>query len=337
MAEGKQAYMRQLDGLRALCVAGVAWSHWGGYFGFRPEIFSPGEIGVETFFVISGFLITGILLDNRTEGSHLQVLKQFYIRRFLRIFPVFYVAFGVACWLGADSARETWPWHVSYLSNVYFYNHGWTGALSHFWSLAVEEQFYLFWPLLIFMVPTRHLFSAIVLMIFTAPAFALTLTLQRHGFHRVGADVLMPSCLSALGMGALLAYLARAKDATRFDLRWLLALGITGFAACYAWGSPDGLRPLARLAEDCVLGWLVFAVARGINGPVGRFLQFAPISYLGRISYGIYIIHNFAKPLVDAALTTLNHADWLEWLHRTSYVCIPVFIVVTVGLAALSW
>jgi peptidoglycan/LPS O-acetylase OafA/YrhL len=153
----------------------------------------------------------------------------------------------------------------------------------------------------------------------------------------VSVDVLMPSCLSALGMGAWLAHLARQTQASRFDLRWLLALGLTGFAACYAWGFPDWLKPVARLGEDCVLGWLVFAVARGLKGPAGRFLEFAPISYLGRISYGIYIIHNFAKPLVDATLTSLNHPDWLEWLHRTSYACIPLFAAITVGLASLSW
>lgn len=338
MIEQKQAYMRQLDGLRALCVAAVAWSHWDGYFGFQSEVFSSGQIGVETFFVISGFLITGILLDNRLEGFHGLVLRQFYIRRFLRIFPLFYVVFGLACLLDAESARATWSWHVSYLSNLYFYWHGWCGALSHFWSLAVEEQFYLFWPVLIFLVPVRYLYGAIILTISIAPFFALVVALQRHIFViRVGVDVLMPSCLSALGMGAWLAYRARDKSRSLFDLRWLLILGILGYAACYAWGLPVWLQPFGRLAEDCVLGWLVFIVAGGIKGPAGRFLEWAPVNYLGRISYGFYIIHNFAKPLTDGTLTALNHPDWMTWLHQSPWACIPLFIVVTVGLASASW
>src|SRR6267378_3887835 len=85
-------YLRQLDGLRALSVAAVAWSHWRAYWNPKPSIFPGAEFGVETFFVISGFLITGILLDNRAETSKISILKQFCVRRFLRIFPLFYAA-----------------------------------------------------------------------------------------------------------------------------------------------------------------------------------------------------------------------------------------------------
>lgn len=276
MAETNPTYMRQLDGLRALCVAAVAWSHWGGYFGFDGKTFSGAEFGVETFFVISGFLITGILLDNHSVALRSEVLKQFYIRRFLRIFPVFYVAFGVACLLNADSARLTWPWHVSYLSNILFYQHGWYGALSHFWSLAVEEQFYIFWPVFIFLVAPRYLFSAISLLMVAAPVYALYTNLTHPDFVRIQAAILMPSCLSALGMGALLTKFVREKSNPRETLQWLLVVGLTGMAAWFACDSPVWLKPFERLAEDCVLGWLVFTVAGGIRGPVRQlFAMFA--------------------------------------------------------------
>ena len=337
MAEKNPAYMRQLDGLRALCVAAVAWSHWGAYFGFDQKTIPGAEFGVETFFVISGFLITGILLDNHSVALRPLVLKQFYIRRCLRIFPVFYVVFGVACLLDADGARATWPWHAGYLSNIYFYIYGWCGALSHFWSLAVEEQFYLFWPLFIFMVPPRYLFSAIGLVMLTAPVYALYMGVAHPSYGRVGVGVLMPSCLSALGMGALLARLVRQKSRPPNFFQWLLVAGLTGMAAWFACDSPDWLKPFERLAEDCVLGWLVFTVAGGIRRPVGWFLQCAPMSYLGRISYGIYIIHNFAKPLVDGAQAALKYPKWLTWFYNSPWSCIPLFIAVTVGLASLSW
>src|SRR5882757_1220817 len=141
MAERKSSkYLCQLDGLRALSVAAVAWSHWRA--SWLPKTYIPwGELGVATFFVISGFLITGILLDHRTDGSRPLVLRQFYARRFLRIFPLFYAALIVALLLRADGMSETWHWHASYLSNIYFYLLGWHGQMSHFWSLAVEEQF----------------------------------------------------------------------------------------------------------------------------------------------------------------------------------------------------
>lgn len=337
MAEKNPTYMPQLDGLRALCVAAVAWSHWGAYFGFDQKFFPTAEFGVETFFVISGFLITGILLDNHSVALRSQVLKQFYIRRLLRIFPVFYVVFGVACLLDADSARLTWPWHVSYLSNIYFYLYGWCGTLSHFWSLAVEEQFYIFWPLFIFMVPPRHLISAIGLLLIAAPVYALFMGVAHPGFGRVGAAVLMPSCLSALGMGAVLAYLIRNISNPREILQWLLVTGLTGMAAWFACDSPVWLKPFERLAEDCVLGWLVFTVAGGIRGPVGWFLQCAPMSYLGRISYGSYIIHNFAKPILDGTYILLNYPNWLAWFYHSPWTVIPLFYAITIGLAALSW
>lgn len=337
MAENNPAYMRQLDGLRALCVAAVAWSHWGAYFGFDGKTFSGAEFGVETFFVISGFLITGILLDNHSVALRSEVLKQFYIRRFLRIFPVFYVVFGVACLLDADSARLTWPWHVSYLSNILFYQHGWFGALSHFWSLAVEEQFYIFWPLFIFLVPTRYLFSTIGLLMLAAPVYALLTNVTHPDSVRITASILMPSCMSALGMGALVAHLVREKSQPKEILQWLLVVGLLGIAAWFAAGSPIWLKPFERLAEDGVLGWLVFTVAGGIRGLVGSFLQSAPMRYLGRISYGIYIIHNFAKPLVDGAQALLKYPKWLMWFYGSAWSCIPLFIVITVGLASLSW
>jgi peptidoglycan/LPS O-acetylase OafA/YrhL len=197
---GKESnYMRQLDGLRALCVAAVAWSHWGPLFGFDTKSFPGADIGVEAFFVISGFLITGILLDNRSDELRPQVLKQFYIRRFLRIFPVFYVALGLVFLLNVDGARPVWIWHAGYLSNLWFYMHGWGGALSHFWSLAVEEQFYLFWPVFIFMVPRKYLLSAVMLVILIAPVYALFMNVAHPGVGRVTSSVLMPSCLGALG------------------------------------------------------------------------------------------------------------------------------------------
>ncbi len=161
-------YLRQLDGLRALSVAAVAWSHWRAYW-FRESSVPWAEFGVETFFVISGFLITGILLDNRSESSKPFVLRQFYARRFLRIFPLFYATLVIGFVLRADSLRQTLFWHAGYLSNIYFYLWGWCGQLSHFWSLAVEEQFYLFWPLLMIFLPKRFLLPAILAGIGFAP------------------------------------------------------------------------------------------------------------------------------------------------------------------------
>lgn len=115
--------MKQLDGLRALAVFAVLWTHY-----VPPALWplglNPGHFGVQLFFVLSGFLITGILLQERSatlSGPQTMVtaLRQFYLRRFLRIFPLFYAVLLVAFLVNIPLVRESLPWHVFYLSNVY--------------------------------------------------------------------------------------------------------------------------------------------------------------------------------------------------------------------------
>src|SRR5262245_45608829 len=146
-APDSPAHMPQLDSLRALAFFGVAVSHW---LMAEFPLATLGGTGVQLFFVLSGFLITGILLDYRraqesnTRLSAGSVLRTFYARRFLRIFPLFYGVIAVAVVLNTGPIRELWPWHALYASNfLYAANHPTAGdPFTHFWSLAVEEQFY---------------------------------------------------------------------------------------------------------------------------------------------------------------------------------------------------
>jgi peptidoglycan/LPS O-acetylase OafA/YrhL len=320
----------QMDGLRALSVISVAWGHWRA--AWHPTSIIPyGELGVDTFFVISGFLITGILLDNRLEAQRLSTLKQFYVRRFLRIFPVFYATLAVALLLQADGMSQSWAWHAGYLSNFYFYFHGWLGQISHFWSLAVEEQFYLFWPLLMVFLPRRFLVPAIAGCIIGAPLFE---SAMNHLNPQHSASVLMPSCMDALGVGALLAYGARRQYPMQRLILALLVFGITVWLLCLPYSA---LQPFGRMGEDCVLGWLVYSAAQGFRGPFGWLLEWAPVNYLGKISYGLYIIHNFAVSICISLITMLGDPEWLRAHYHLPWFRIPMFIVVTVGLASLSW
>jgi peptidoglycan/LPS O-acetylase OafA/YrhL len=331
-------YLRQLDGLRALSVAAVAWSHWRAYWNPLPSIFPGAELGVETFFVISGFLITGILLDHRSETSRQSILKQFYVRRFLRIFPLFYAVIAVGLLFGAEGMRETWRWHAAYLSNIYFYLFGWRGSLSHFWSLAVEEQFYFFWPLLMVFLPVRFLLAAMLAAVVASPFYAMNMNAAHPGFlGGITASILMPGCMSALGVGALLAWAVRSGMAMRPLKQWLLCLGVLGVTVWYGCDSPAAFKPVNRLAEDCILGWLVFSAVEGFGGPAGWLLACAPLNYLGKISYGLYIIHNFAAPLCRNAIVMLGTPAWLANLYGVPALRVLMFVAVTVGLASLSW
>jgi peptidoglycan/LPS O-acetylase OafA/YrhL len=160
----------ELDGLRAFAVLAVIVEHAFGirWAQTRFETWSPGNVGVRLFFVLSGFLITGILLSGRrdaedTGASKRSVWTAFYLRRSLRIFPLAYAAIALACIAGAPTIRQHLGWYVTYTENFLFARqYSFEPPLSHFWSLAVEEQFYLIWPVVMLLVPETWLLPLIL-------------------------------------------------------------------------------------------------------------------------------------------------------------------------------
>ena len=156
--------MPQLDGVRAIAISAVLLAHFP-VFPALVQIYAmqPGQLGVRLFFVLSGFLITRILLHCRdlVESGTVSlgaVLRRFYTRRALRIFPLYFLVVGVFAWLGAPNVREHLVWHLTYTTNFRM------AALAsnlfpagHFWSLAIEEQVSAVWPLLTLVLPRRWL------------------------------------------------------------------------------------------------------------------------------------------------------------------------------------
>jgi peptidoglycan/LPS O-acetylase OafA/YrhL len=208
-------YMRQLDGLRTFAVLAVVWTH------YLPSNYWPfgvywGGIGVKLFFVLSGFIITRILFKCRQyvilgNQTSLFTIRQFYICRFLRLFPLYYATLTLTALVNIPPVRETIGWHIPYLSNIYFAIRGdWHGSVSHFWSLAVEEQFYLLWPLVILFTPKKILAPTIFFVILSGAFFRLTVT--AFGLNEIAIWTLMPSCLDTLGLGSLLAYLTYRQE-----------------------------------------------------------------------------------------------------------------------------
>src|SRR4029453_1573433 len=150
----ERGHMPQLDALRFFAILGVIVTHdW--YPDPLPWIFrdlDPGHVGVRLFFVLSGFLITGILLRCRRRAEEQEhrrsvLTRRFYARRFPRIYPLSYAVLAVNIFVGIEPTRLLWPWLVSYTTNIYIsVHHQWIGPAGIFWTLAVEEQFYLLWP-----------------------------------------------------------------------------------------------------------------------------------------------------------------------------------------------
>lgn len=332
--------MPQLDGLRALAVAAVVWSHWLPSYCYGVQL---GQYGVHLFFVISGFLITGILLDAREfDGNHRGLtLRQFYIRRALRIFPVFYATIAICCLLDLHPYRDTWLWHASYLSNIYFFIRGeWHGPISHLWSLAVEEQFYLLWPFLIIFAPRRTLLPLIGAAILLAPLFRSGVS-SLYPSSSMGS-LLMPGCLDSLGAGAFISWLARSPACRNLNLSALIlaSIGILAYGLIVIFDCFDNLR-ITSYALACA--GLVLASATGFRGLIGRILDNRIMRYFGRISYGIYIFHLLALPILQFLLYKIPGYRIFEKigieadLYNHPMITAAMLAFITTTMAACSW
>ena len=353
MSAPRRGYMRQLDALRWFAVLGVMVAH-----NWRPEplpwIFAEldlGELGVRLFFVLSGFLITGILLragrPDEPLGRRLHALRQFYIRRFLRIFPVYYLVLAVCLVLAVQPAREVWPWLFTYTTNILIWQEQeFTPNLGHFWTLAVEEQFYLLWPLVVLFAPRRRLPGVLLAVIASALAYRLYASYAYPVDVAVGGSTtltLIFGVVDCLAIGALLA-LCRDAGAGPGLLRvlaglrrWALPAGLVlyvGGALALVHlnpGSHIGVT-LGPLGEALMFCWLIDRASRGIGGVAGRVLELRPLVYLGTISYGIYIFHKLVPLLLEDVAGGLGVG-----YHHRGVVHFAAAAVVTVATAALSW
>lgn len=291
-------YLVQLDGVRAIAIACVFLTHLTTPWPRFHDLLPWGDFGVRCFFVLSGFLITGILLSARAracagEQSLGRAARHFYARRALRIFPLFYAALAAATLLDLPGAREELPWHATYLSNYFLSIHRrWAvTSLGHFWTLAVEEQFYALWPWLILLLPRRLLPKLLVLLIAVGPMVRLALLLA--GLDETGAQRFTPSCFDSLALGGLLALCDAGRAGPRRDAL-VRASALAGLALGVVWKATRGsllAAVLLPLASSLVSAGLVAEAARGLGGIAGRALSLRPVVYIGKISYGLYVVH----------------------------------------------
>jgi peptidoglycan/LPS O-acetylase OafA/YrhL len=295
---------------------------------------------VRLFFVLSAFLVTGILLRARdaVDAGHTSVgaaLRRFHVRRAWRIVPVYYgVILGLAL-AGAGEVRETLWWHLAFLSNVKFvidgYHHAYIGQ---FWFLAAQEQFYLVWPLLVLTLPRRALLPVVLLLIAAGPAWRV---LALHMQWSLAYEALLPANLDTLGLGALLALWAHQGRAARLRAPAWAAAAWAGAALLVALQGPavrDAAGP-GIAAADLLMGLVAVVVvvraARGFSGRVGRAMTWPPLLALGTISYGAFAYHLVAGGLVAWAL----HAAGIAPLAPVAFAAAGSAL--TLAMAWLSW
>ena len=342
----QKEYMPQLDSLRTFAVMAVLVEHFttkAAQFGIH-----FGPIGVRLFFVLSGFLITGILLRCKSaiEDKRLTIRSaagHFYIRRSLRIFPIYYLTLGVVMIVGQPPIRDTIIWHLTYTSNILFAKANLTiPHFNHVWSLSVEEQFYLVWPWIILPVPRKQLTRVIMITIIIAPLFRL-FCLIHYGAAFSPRGTLTFDCLDSLGLGALLALYSQRAEAGQaskaFQLFRRHGLWIwIGLFVIYLLGSSLDVTKYTRgvlgeLMYSLLFVWLVARAATGFQGGFARrLMENGLLMYLGRISYGIYLYHNM-MPIITPKLFTSLHFSYPQNISLQ----FVILFTVTVLVAMMSW
>lgn len=303
----KLPHIPQLDGLRGIALALVVLHHvfvtWTWRGAPRPLLAfaKDATVGVDLFFVLSGFLITSILIRSKgTPGT----LRQFYSRRILRIWPVYYVLLAVKC-------LETWWTRTPYgwaRCTVFVQNFlpAWPASadFNQTWSLCVEEHFYLVWPLLVLLLPKR------VLPFIAGGVVAISPLVRAFGLHR-GANAKQLYTytqyrLDGIALGSLLALLLAAgilDSALVRRLGWIILLAFLP-AAVWVVTSLGEMQPLRVMFGDSffALAFIGLFCLTLESVHFIRVLSLGPLRQVGKISYGLYMIHSFVFAFVGQHL-----------------------------------
>jgi peptidoglycan/LPS O-acetylase OafA/YrhL len=331
-------YFKQLDTLRCIAVMIVILHHLpiidsGSYI----SVIFEGVTGVDVFFVLSGFLITHILLRSKESKQPAgQKLRTFYIRRFFRIFPIYYLAITILIILNPMEYRSYCMYDLLYISNIKMGLQGdFSSVTPHFWSLAVEEQFYLFWPFLILFTRKNIIPYLLVLFLLLGLSFKIYYINTVHDFlisRSVGNLVYLSS-------GGILAYLFYKDNKNIKKLSFITPFLIIIYLIMQflSYSNLVNFPVLITLfVQYSLCTFLVASFASGIKGVIGRIAESKFLIYLGKISYGLYIYHM----LMVIPLAGINKiVMWLDGpnLVENLYLANFIKIILTFIIATISW
>ena len=294
---------KELDGIRAIAAILVMFLH---FFELTPDMGNKivntlkhlaafGQTGVTLFFVLSGFLITRILLSTKKNTNY---FKNFYIRRSLRIFPLYYMYLIIVFIIVPFFTHSLVPPKDSWYYWIYLQNFAITfnwphSEPTHFWSLAVEEHFYLFWPVLIYYLNVKRIIQAIAIIIIFS--LICRILLLNHGYE---VFYFTFTNMDALAIGSVLAILEiRNKLNNRnagFYFFMFLALFIPAvFLGIFISGQKLYIAQLLKLPVIAVSYFflIIYVIKCSKNNILKRILSARPLAYLGKISYGLYVFH----------------------------------------------
>jgi peptidoglycan/LPS O-acetylase OafA/YrhL len=350
-----------LDGIRGIAILMVLLLHsvvFGGFTtkGWADAAFNTlaktGWIGVDLFFVLSGFLITGILADTRADDGY---FRTFYVRRALRIVPVYYAFLAVyfasaSYWIPPAEqpvlTGQGLAWAASYLSNWPTGLEGWA-VLPHpvrqVWSLAIEEQFYILWPLMIYWLPARRVMVVCLAAIFIAWLCRAALL---HASMDIASYVWTPARLGPLAFGGFVALGMRDAVLVSYFERWAAPVAITAFAVVLGvlvWRrnlsySEPATQLIVFDALAVLFGAAIFLTLDRPQAALSRFCSSRWLRVLGKYSYGIYLFH---QPIILAlygaglSATILPEIAGSRWPGALFFALLCT--AASLGTAMVSW
>lgn len=331
----------QLDGWRAFAVLGVMWHHWAPKDWRGPL---PFEIGLFFFLTLTGFLITRILLRERTAGEsegkkwRARAYLHFQKRRMTRILVPCYAAMLFAIAVGASDIRQHFWIYFAHGSNFHMaLMDGWPSGTAHYWTLAIQMQFYLIWPLVVFCTPRRMLAGVFLGCVAIAP---LSRMLFAQSFPWIPhSQAITITALDYFGVGALLAIaLERGMSVGDTRLKWASWLAFAGFVALYIFaemGRPvAGLCYLQQTLLSVAMAGLISSTLAGLGGPIGSLLELPVVQQIGRLSFGFYLFHTPVPLFLGHILPWL----WLPFFSGPWLVVrLAAFGLTSWGLAHLCW
>jgi peptidoglycan/LPS O-acetylase OafA/YrhL len=336
----KSTYQPHLDGLRALAILGILFEHFDLPL---PAMLRCGPLSVRFFFVLTGYFITLSLWRVKSEMSDSDggyvPLWRYYLARLLRTGPPFYLSLIIGALFGIEEVRTNFFWLATFQANNYIAWLGyWPDAISHYWSLAVQEQFYFLWPVVVLTLPKRWFLPTMAAFIVFGLGFRLycistnATTLARW--------VTLLGCIDSFAVGALVAYLKQAQVLNRMWSSKTLLFAMPLIACgCFYMGRALMTLPenniwlgMTETVDAVFLAWVLAAAVTSMKGRYGRMLSWAPLVYLGKISYGIYVYHVFIIVLVSPLLLPWGMSEDHNALGR-----IAILLALTFAASSLSW
>lgn len=297
------AYRPQLDGLRAICILLTVANHT-----VEKPFWINGGMGVDIFFALSGWLITWLILDEfETRGEFR--LKKFYIRRFFRIVPMYVLTlllYAVSAYVLVRAGRpEEWAEFLAGLPYLATFNGEYrpeaAGTLfGHAWTLGIEEKFYLVWPVILLLLSFRLPFAIAA----AAVTVGLTIMLSE-------GLMLIVRGYCGLGFGAAAAILWRCdRLRTILKTRSLASLAFCGLIVIYIFSIVAPLKGVWNLSLSFCAAGLVAALWSRNDTIVARLLSIAPVAWVGKLTYGIYLVHVLCLNAVRMMLDALGYQIW---------------------------